>query len=89
MMKLSEFIAIYGDDDVKFQRLDECTTNISMTKRGSKASFVTPETFGFDGFDKMGLIIWLDRERATKILADHKSAAPSAIPIEKTGERQS
>jgi hypothetical protein len=73
-MKLSEFIANYGDDDVKFQRLDDCATNISMTKGGSKASFVTPETFGFDGFDKMGLIVWLDRERVAKILADRKAA---------------
>lgn len=73
-MKLSEFIASYGDDDVKFQRLDECATNISMTKQGSKASFITPETFGFDGFDKMGLIVWLDRDRVAKILADRKAA---------------
>lgn len=76
-MKLSELIAEYGDDAVRFQKLDDCTTNLSMSKKGTKASFVTPETFGFEGFDKLGLIIWLDRERTEKIIADRKASAPS------------
>jgi hypothetical protein len=71
-MKLSEMIATYGDDAVKFQKLDDCATNISMTKNGSKAAFVTPETFGFEGFDKLGLILWFDRGRIAKIIAEAK-----------------
>lgn len=76
-MKLSELISAYGDDDVKFQKLDDCTAALSMTKKGTKAEFVTHETFGFDGFDKMGLIIWMDRERVAKILADRKKRPDS------------
>lgn len=76
-MKMSELIAAYGDDDVKFQKLDDCTAALSMTKKGTKAEFVTPETFGFDGFDKMGLIIWMDRDRVAKILADRKKQLDS------------
>lgn len=76
-MKLSEFIASYGDDAVKFQRLDDCTTGMDMTKKGTKATFMTPETFGFDGFDKMGLIVWLDRERVAKVLAERKALVSS------------
>jgi len=76
-MKLSELIAAYGDDVVKFQKLDDCTDTLSMSKKGTKASFVTPETFGFDGFDKLGIIIWMDRERVAKILADRKKQPDS------------
>lgn len=72
-MKLLELISSYGDNEVKFQKLDDCTETLSMSKKGTKASFVTPETFGFDGFDRFGLIIWMDRERVAKILADRKS----------------
>lgn len=72
-MKLSELIAAYGDTDVRFQRLDDCATTITLTKNGTKATFATPETFGFEGFDKFGLIVWLDRERTAKIIADRKS----------------
>ena len=77
-MKLSELISAYGDDDVKFQKLDDCTDTLSMSKKGTKASFVTPETFGFDGFDRLGLIIWMDRERVAKILADRKTQPNSS-----------
>jgi hypothetical protein len=77
-LKLSELLSRYGDETVKFQKLDDCATNLSMTKQGTKASFVTPETFGFEGFDSLGLIVWLDRERAAKIIAEWKASAHSS-----------
>ncbi len=71
-MKLSELIAAYGDDDVKFQKLDDCVTNCAMVKNGTKASFTTPEPFGYEGFDRLGLIVWMDRDRVAKLIADQK-----------------
>ena len=75
-MKLSELIAEYGDDDVQFQKLDDCTDTLTMSKLGTKAKFVTPQTFGFDGFDKFGMIVWFDRERLKAILEKAKAARP-------------
>lgn len=74
-MKLSELLAAYGDSDVRFQKLDDCATNLSMNKNGTKATFMTPETFGYEGFDKLGLVIWLDRERAAKIIESAKASS--------------
>ena len=67
-MNLSELITKYGDDKVVFQKIDDCATNFATTKHGSKITFVTSETFGFNGMDKLGLVIWLDRERVTDII---------------------
>lgn len=75
-MNLSELIAKYGDENVSFQRVDDCVTDMNMTRNGTRASFVTPERIGLDGFDKMGLIVWLDREKVKAIIAKAKAATP-------------
>lgn len=67
-MTLSELIAAYGDDRVSFQKLDDCVETMNMTPKGTKASFVTPEKIDFNGFTKLGLIVWLDREKVVEIL---------------------
>lgn len=71
-MKLSELIAAYGDDLVQFQNLDRCTEGMTLTKQGARATFVTPQTFGFGGFDKLGLVVWLDRQRVKEIVGQPK-----------------
>lgn len=67
-MKLSELIAKYGDDIVQFQKMDDCAIDFTKTKEGTKAVICTPVSFTLDGFDKMGLVIWMDRERVQEIL---------------------
>ncbi|MER9912834.1 hypothetical protein NKJ71_19600 [Mesorhizobium sp. M0050] len=73
-MKLSELIAAYGDDKVQFQKLDESATNYSAGKRGSKITFGTDEPFGFNGTVKMGLVLWLDRDRVAELITKAKAA---------------
>jgi hypothetical protein len=75
MLSLSELIAKYGDDKVTFQKIDDCATYIQMTKKGSRATFVTPEPCDFRGFIKLGLVVWLDRERVAEIVAAERQAA--------------
>lgn len=75
-MKLSELIANYGDDKVGFQKLDDCATSLNMGKRGTTVTFVTPETLTIDGLSKLGLVVWLDRERVTEILAQSRPSTP-------------
>lgn len=76
-MKLSELIAAYGDDKVALQNMDECTETISMNKKGLvKATIVTDENFGLNGFDRLGLILWLDRQAASDIINAHRVPSP-------------
>ena len=72
-MNLSELIAKYGDDKVSFQKLDDCVDTMNMTKNGTRATFVTPERLNLNGFEKLGLIIWLDREQVAAIIASSKA----------------
>ena len=74
-MNLSELIAKYGDDKVSFQKLDDCVDTMNMTKNGTKATFVTPERLNLDGFEKLGLIVWLDRDQVAAIVAASKAGA--------------
>lgn len=76
-MNLSELIAAYGDDKVTFQKLDDCVETMNMTPKGTKATFVTEEKVDFNGFTKLGLVIWLDRDRVAEILAASRALSAS------------
>lgn len=62
-MKLSALIATIGDDNVRFQNLDQCAEALNWTLRsGSKITFFTPETIiAGEGTKRLGLVLWLDR----------------------------
>jgi len=72
-MKLSELIAAYGDDKVSFQKLDDCASKMDMNKRGTTVTFVTPERLTLDGFEKLGLVVWFDRNKVAEIIERSKS----------------
>ena len=74
-MKLSELIAAYGDDLVQFQNLDQCATNLVLGKQGTKITFGTEQPLGLDGTEKLGLVVWLDRDRASGIIKAAKDVA--------------
>ncbi|QRG06077.1 hypothetical protein EZH22_24305 [Xanthobacter dioxanivorans] len=66
-MKLSELISIYGDDIVGVQFLDQCTTDLSMTPKKTKITFATLERVDLNGTEKLGIVVWLDRDRVKEI----------------------
>lgn len=68
-MKLSELIAAYGDDKVQFQNLDQCATDLNMDKRGTVITFGTDQRLNLKGSEKLGLVVWLDRDRVAEITA--------------------
>lgn len=78
-MTLSEIIAAYGDDLVAFQNLDHCATNLNMTSKGTMITFGTPERIGVHGTEKLGLVVWLDRDRIKEI-------TDAALPTPPAGE---
>lgn len=70
-MKLSELIAKYGDEKVSFQNLDQCATALNYTaKKGTSITFSTSEALNPTGTDKLGLVLWLDRKKVEKIIAE-------------------
>lgn len=72
-MNLSELIAAYGDDKVQFQNLDQSLISLNMNKGVSKITFGTEQPVTPDGIGKLGLIVWLDRDRVKEIVAASKS----------------
>jgi hypothetical protein len=67
-LSLSDLIKRYGDDKISFQKIDDCAQSMSMTARGTKITFVTPEPLSPIGLDKLGLVVWFDRERIATLL---------------------
>lgn len=74
-MKLSQLIAEYGDDRVQFQNLDQCATDLNMGRNGTRITFGTEQRLNLDGPEKLGLIVWLDRDRVAEIIATTNAAA--------------
>ncbi len=81
-MNLSELIAKHGDDKVRFQRLDDCAEQMDKTRHGTRVVFVTPENIGLDGFDKLGLVVWLDREIVARVIAGSRKETAEHAPKE-------
>lgn len=72
-MKLSELIAVYGDDKVQFQNLDQCAKSMNMNGGTTTITFGTEQRVHFEGMEKLGLVVWLDRKRVAEIVAVSKT----------------
>jgi len=85
--KLSELIAAYGDDKVQFQNLDHCMKTIDYSaKKGTTITFGTDVQISRkagDGLEKLGLVVWFDRQAVADIIASSK---PPVSPPKAEGE---
>ena len=77
-MKMSELIATVGDENVRFQNLDQDAHTIDKTKHGTKISFYTDaiqaeELLGNGKTKKIGLVVWLPRDRVDAAIAKEKA----------------
>ena len=78
-MKMSELILAVGDDNVVFQNLLNDAQSIDKTKHGTKITFYTDaiqaeELLGGGKTKKIGLVVWLPRERVDEAVAAERSA---------------
>ena len=78
-MKMSELILAVGDDNVVFQNLLNDAQSIDKTKHGTKITFYTDaiqaeELLGGGKTKKIGLVVWLPRERGDEAVAAERSA---------------
>lgn len=72
-MKTSELIAAVGDDNVGIQNIDTCATSLHWSeKKGARITFGSDVKILPEGrTDKLGLIVWLPRDRVSAIIATH------------------
>ena len=74
-MKTSELIAAVGDDKVGVQFIDQC--NITMDwdhKKGTRITFGTDVALTLEGTERLGMIVWMDRDAVKAALAAEKAA---------------
>jgi hypothetical protein len=77
-MKMSDLILAVGDENVIFQSLDKDFSSIDRIKHGTKVTFYTDaiqpeEMLGGGKTKKMGLILWLPRDKVEAAIAAEKS----------------
>jgi len=72
-MKLSELILAVGDENVAIQNLDVCADTLDYNvKSGTKIRFGTEVAMTMEGTEKLGLVVWLPRDKVKAALATQK-----------------
>lgn len=63
-MGLIQLLTDIGDENIKVQYIDECTSQYNYTaKRGNKLTVHTDEEFDSRGMQRFGIVLWVDREK--------------------------
>ena len=76
-MKLSELILAVGDENVAIQNLDVCADTLDYNiKSGTKIKFGTEVALTPEGTEKLGLVVWLPRDKVTAALASRQPGVP-------------
>lgn len=74
-LNLADLITRCGDD-VQFQNLDQCAKTIDYHhKKGTTITFGTTAEIGQRGTERLGLIVWLDRDKVAEIVTASKEEA--------------
>lgn len=79
-MTLTEFFAEIGDDNLGFQLLEQCMTNVRVMRQGTRVSFETDAITVTDaacGAGRVGLIVWADRDAYERATAKANQAKPT------------
>ena len=64
MSKLSDVLAAVGNENIKVQYIDECTSKYQYTaKTGNKLTVHTAEEFDSRGMVRFGIVLWIDRDK--------------------------
>lgn len=67
-MGIIELLQKIGEDNVRLQPLDQCVTDMKMSRGANKYTFESEVPFSLDGTQKMGLVVWLDRDQVNTVL---------------------
>jgi hypothetical protein len=77
-VKMSELILAVGDENVVFQNLLNDAQTVEKTKHGTKITFYTDsihaeELLNGGATKKIGLVLWLPRDRVDAAVAKEKA----------------
>lgn len=68
-MGMVELLSKVGNDNIRFQNLDTCAISLNYDyKKGSKITFGTDELITLDGTERIGLVLWLPREKVMEAI---------------------
>lgn len=68
---VSELIAKLGDDNIQLQNLDSCASKLTFSKKsGTSVTFATEMPLTPHGTERLGLVLWLPRDKVAEILAN-------------------
>lgn len=81
-MKMSELILAVGDENVVMQNLLNDIQQIEKNKHGTKITFYTDavapeEMLGGGQTKKIGLVLWLPRDKVNEAVAAEKAKRPA------------
>lgn len=83
-LSLIQLLSAVGDENIKVQYIDECTSQYNYTaKSGNKLTVHTDEEFDSRGMQRFGFVLWIDRAK----LATARRESIAAIAAAK-GEQQ-
>lgn len=69
-MNVRELLTAVGDDNVKFQPLDQCATSLNWNaKSGTKITFRSDVKLTPKGTALLGLVVWLPRDAVQSAIA--------------------
>lgn len=83
-MTIIELIAGLKPEEITFQNLDRDAISLDFNaKTGAKITFATGERFTLKGTERLGLVLWLPRDKVAEIIPQSAalpdpSVAPSA-----------
>lgn len=63
-----ELLSAIGNDNIKINPLDQCLKNMQARKQHNEYTFCSDQPFGFEGPKDLGIVVWVSREEAKKIL---------------------
>ena len=72
-MKISELVLAIGDDNIQFQNLDHSIDTLKMVGATTKVTFGTEEPFSIKGTERLGLVLWLERQAVADALDKAKA----------------
>lgn len=75
-MTLSELITEYGEDNLQLQYLDQATDSLNMKGGVTKITFGAEQPIDMNGTVKLGIVVWLDRDRVAEIIKQSKAVRP-------------
>lgn len=79
-MNIAELITECGVDKVDVQYIDQCADTLNMNGGTTRITFGTEQPLTPHGTDKLGIVVWLDRDDVKAALAKAMSARQSQDP---------